>query len=166
MLSSRGATIPLAAGTSGGYGCVMRSLLLLPLLSVPTLAAAQAVQPGRWNVTSTIVELAVPGVPGFLQRMARGHSSAEHKTLSAGQGVDALLAPDPKARCTVDNQRIADGRYAQALTCPQKGGAPVHIARSGTYDASGFVGRAIVAGTTSKGSVRIILDQHTARAGG
>lgn len=144
----------------------MRRLLTMTLLAVPALAAAQAVEPGRWDVTSTVVELAVPGVPGFLQRMARGRSSAEHKLLSAGQGVAALLAPDPKARCTVDSQRVADGRYAQALTCPQKGGEPVHIARSGTYDGTGFVGRATVARTTSKGSVRIVLDQRTARIGG
>lgn len=123
------------------------------------------VEPGRWDVRSTIVELAVPGLPRFLQRMARGHSSSERKVLSSGQGMEALLAPDPSAKCTVDSQQVADGHYAQALTCPQKSGGPVHIARSGTYNASGFVGQARVAGTTSKGALRIVLDQHTTRVG-
>ena len=141
----------------------MRTLLFLAAIAAPSLAATPAVQSGRWDVTSTIVELAVPGVPGFLQRMARGHASAEHKVLSPGEGVEALLAPDPKARCTIDSERVADGRYAQALTCPQKRGEPVHISRSGSYDASGFVGQAIVAGVTSKGAVHIVLDQRAAR---
>ena len=143
----------------------MRWLLIFPLLTIPTLATAQAVQPGRWDVTSTIVELAAPGVPGFLQRMARGHSSTEHKLLSAGQEVEALLAPDPKARCVVDSQRIANGRYAQVLSCPQKQGEPVHITRTGTYDASGLSGQATVAGVTSKGELRIVLNQHAVRVG-
>lgn len=144
----------------------MRAFLVLSLLAVPAIAAAQTVQPGRWDVTSTVVELAVPGVPLFLRKLARGHSTAEHKVISAGQGVEALLAPDPKARCTIDDQRVADGRYAQALTCPQKSGGPMHIARSGTYDARGFVGQATVAGSTPKGDLRIVLDQHTVRMGG
>lgn len=144
----------------------MRWLILGPLFMIPVFAEARAVEPGRWDVTSTVVELDLPGVPGFLQRMARGHASSEHKLLSSDQGVEALLAPDPKAKCTVESQRIVDGRYAQALTCPQKQGTPMHVVRSGTYDASGFVGRATVAGTTPRGAIRIVLDQHAAHVGG
>ena len=80
--------------------------------------------------------------------------------------MEALLAPDPKARCRVDSQRVADGRYAQALTCPQKKGEPMRIVRAGTYNAAGFVGRATVAGTTPKGPLSIVLDQRAARVGG
>ncbi|MGI4949333.1 MAG: DUF3617 domain-containing protein, partial [Janthinobacterium lividum] len=101
-------------------------------------------------MNSTVVDLAVPGVPGFIQHMMRGKSKAEHKRLAAGQSVEALLAPDPKAGCRIDDQRIADGHYTQALTCPQKRGEPMRITRDGTYDASGFVGRATVKGTTPK----------------
>lgn len=144
----------------------MRLPIGLLAIAASTGAAAQAVQPGAWEVTSTVRELSVPGVPGFLQRMARGRSKAEHKRLATGQGVEALLAPDPKARCRVDSQTVADGRYAQALTCPQKKGEPVRIARAGTYDASGFAGRATVAGTTPKGALSIVLDQRAARVGG
>jgi hypothetical protein len=144
----------------------MRTLIAAALVLLPAAAGAQALQPGAWDVTSKVVDLTVPGVPGFLVRMARGKSKAEHKRLSAGQGVDALLAPDPKARCRVDSQRVADGRYAQALTCPQKKGEPMRIVRAGTYDATGFVGRATVAGTTPKGALSIVLDQRAARVGG
>jgi hypothetical protein len=143
----------------------MRLLILAPLLTIPVAAEAQTVASGRWDIMSTVVELVAPGVPGFLQRMARGHSSVEHKRLSPGEGVEALLAPDPKAHCTVDSQRIADSRYAQALICPQKRNEPLRVVRVGTYDASGFVGRATVAGTTPKGALRIVLNQHTARVG-
>lgn len=134
-------------------------------IAVPSPANAEAVQPGRWDVTSTIVDLSVPGVPAFLQKMAHGHTTAEHKQVAAGQGIEALLAPDPKARCTVIDQKIGDGRYAQSLACPQKRGEPLHITRAGTYGVSGFAGQAMVAGTTPKGALHIVLDQHTVRSG-
>ena len=138
--------------------------MLLYLLA--EVAADQAVQAGDWDVRSMVVELSVPGVPGFMQRMARGRTKAERKRLAAGQGVEALLAPDPKANCRVDRQRVAEGRYSQALLCPQKRGEPMRVVRSGTYDASGFSGRATVAGTTPKGPVSIVLDQRAVRVGG
>ncbi|WP_375391735.1 DUF3617 domain-containing protein [uncultured Sphingomonas sp.] len=143
----------------------MRSLLAILLTLLPSLATAQTVAPGAWDVTSTVVEFSIPGVPRFLQRMARGKAKAEHKRLAAGQGVAELLAPDPKANCHVDSQSIADGRYAQGLTCPQKRGEPVRIVRTGIYDATGFTGRATVTGTTPRGALRIALDQRAARVG-
>jgi len=144
----------------------MVRLLAAALTLLPAAAEAQILQPGAWDVTSKVVDLTVPGVPGFLVRMARGKSKAEHKRLSAGQGVEALLAPDVKARCRVDSQRVAGGHYAQTLVCPQKKGEPMRIVRTGTYDATGFVGQANVAGTTSKGLLSIMLDQRAARVGG
>ena len=127
--------------------------------------AAQAIAPGDWTITSTLVDLSAPGVPGFMVRMMRGKSKVEHKRLSAAQGVEALLAPDPTANCRVDTQRVADGQYAQAITCPQKKGDPLHIARVGTYDGAGFAGRATVTGTTPKGRLTMELNQRAARSG-
>jgi hypothetical protein len=140
-------------------------LLMLVLAPLAASATVQTVPAGRWDVTSTMVELSVPGVPGFMLRMMRGKSKAEHKRLSAGQGVEALLAPDPKAQCRIDSQRVAEGRYTQTLSCPQKRGTPLHIARTGTYDRTGFVGQATVTGTTDKGAMRIVLSQRAARVG-
>lgn len=142
------------------------ALAAMPLPVAAQAAAAQAVAAGAWDVTSTVVEMTVPGVPGFIQRMIRGKSKAEHKRLAAGQGVAALLAPDPKARCQILTQQVADGRYQQALSCPQKAGEPLRIARTGTYDAAGFAGRATVSGATAKGPIHIVLDQHARRTGG
>lgn len=129
------------------------------------IAADQGVTPGSWDVTSTVVDFSVPGVPGFIVRMLRGRSTAEHKRLNMGQGAEALIVPDPKAHCHVERQRIENGQYAQALTCPRKQGEPVHIARAGTYDTTGFVGRATVSGTTPKGPMSIVLSQRAARVG-
>jgi hypothetical protein len=140
-------------------------LCALTLALCPAAASAQALPPGAWDVTSTVVEFAMPGVPGFVARMIRGRSKSEHKRLATDQGVEALLAPDPKARCHIDSQHIGGGQYTQALTCPQKQGEPMHIARAGTYDAAGFAGRATVAGTTPKGPLHIVLDQRAARTG-
>lgn len=138
-------------------------LLTFILVALVTATSGQNLPLGRWEIRSTVVEFSVPGVPGFLQRMAKGRSSAEHKTLTAGQGVEALLAPDPKARCTVEAQTISDGRYSQSLMCPQKQGTPVRIVRAGTYDQAGFVGQASVVGATVKGPLRIVLSQQAVR---
>jgi hypothetical protein len=97
--------------------------------------------------------------------MARGKSKAERKQIAAGQGIKDLLAPDPKAKCRIESQSIAEGRYDQVLMCPQKSGEPMRITRTGSYDATGFTGQAIVNGRTSKGALRIILDQRASRAG-
>lgn len=144
---------------------VPRRPLTLFLILAPGPAAAQAVQPGAWDVTFTVLELSVAGVPGFLQRLARGMAKAEHKRLAAGQGVDALLALDPKAKCRVDRQTVADGCYAQAIACPQKGGEAIHVHRAGSYDAAEFRGRATVTGVPKKGPLTIVHDQRAARIG-
>jgi hypothetical protein len=140
--------------------------LAAPLLLLPSPVVAQALQPGAWDVTSTVVDLTIPGVPGFIQRMIKGKSKAEHKRLLSGQGIEALLAPDAKAQCHIDDQRIFDGHYAQALSCPQKKGDAMRIARVGTYDAKGFTGRATVSGATAKGPISIVLDQSARRKAG
>lgn len=98
--------------------------------------------------------------------MMRGKSKAERKQLIAGQSIEALIAPDPKAHCRIDNQRITDGRYTQTLSCPQKQGDPLHVARAGTYTADGFTGRATMTGITPKGPIRIVLDQQAMRVSG
>lgn len=139
--------------------------LMLMLVGLSTTATAQVVQPGDWDITSKVVDLTVPGVPGFLLRMMKGKSKAERKHLSSGQGIETLLMPDPKARCRIDSQRVADGRYAQSLSCPQKKGDWIRISRAGTYDATGFTGRATVAGLTPKGALNIVLDQRATHIG-
>ncbi|WP_230482328.1 DUF3617 domain-containing protein [Sphingomonas sp. Leaf21] len=145
---------------------------MISLLAIAIAFAAQPgatvtppVQAGAWDVRSKVVDLAIPGVPGFFVRMARGKSKAERKQVAAGQGIEALLAPDPKAQCRIESQTVADGRYAQTLACPQKKGTPMRIVRSGSYSATGFVGQAIVTGTTPKGALRIVLDQQASRVG-
>jgi hypothetical protein len=142
----------------------MRWLFLL-LIAVPTHVSAQAIPAGRWDVISTAVDLVIPGAPGFMLRMMKGRSKTEHKCLApaaAQDGIAALLAPDPKAKCRVDSIQIGNGRYSQALSCPQKTGDPIRISRAGSYDAAGFTGRLKMAGQTPKGAMAITIDQ-TAR---
>jgi hypothetical protein len=143
----------------------MTKYLMLMLVGLATTATAQVVQPGDWDITSKVVDLTVPGVPGFLLRMMKGKSKTERKHLSSGQGIETLLMPDPKARCRIDSQRVADGRYAQSLSCPQKKGDWIRISRTGTYDATGYTGRATVAGMTPKGALNIVLDQRATHIG-
>jgi hypothetical protein len=143
----------------------MFRMCLLVLVMAAAAPSMPDLPPGRWDVESKVVEFAAPGVPSVFARMVRGRSKVEHKRLNLGASVETLLAPDPKARCRVESQRIADGRYAQELACPQKDGRSLQVSRSGTYGAFGFVGRAIVTGATGKGMLRIVLDQRAVRTG-
>lgn len=141
--------------------------LLLALL--PAALSAQAIAPGEWTGTITVREVVAPGVPGFLLRMAKGKSKSEKRCVSpalAATGVAALLAPDPKAKCTVASQRIADGRYEQVLMCPQKKGAPLKVVRSGTYSAAGTAGQVAMEGNSPKGQFRFTGDQRFVRTKG
>lgn len=146
----------------------MRMFLALAApCSVPMSAAAQSIAPGRWDVTSTAVDLDIPGAPGFLLRMMKGRSKIEHKCVAVEQarfGVAALLVPDRKAQCRVDSASIEGGRYAQVLSCPQKKGAPLKISRAGSYDSTGFAGRLELVGVTPKGAMRVTLDQRAVRS--
>ncbi len=144
---------------------MIKVLFFLVLLPCSASAAAQSVAPGRWDVRSTVVDISVPGVPAFLVRVMRGKSKVEHKRIFSGQGIEALIAPDPKAKCRVERQNLNDGHYLQTLACPQKQGEPIQITRSGTYDGNGFVGRASASATTPKGAMSIVLDQRAVRVG-
>lgn len=140
---------------------------LLVAVVFPAVLAAQAIPPGDWTGRITVRELEAPGVPGFLLRMARGKSRTEKRCVApalAASGIAALLAPDPKARCTVVGQHVADGRYDQVMTCPQKQGAPLRVVRAGTYSASGLVGTVTMDGTSPKGAFRFAGDQVFTRA--
>ncbi len=142
---------------------------LVPLLILfPGPAAAQAIQPGNWDLKSTAVELVIPGTSGFLLRMMRGKSKTEHKCVAPDQaraGIAALLVPDPKAKCRVESSIVADGKIAQAMVCPQKEGGTFRAVRLGSYNAAGFTARMTMAGQTPKGASRIVLDQTAVRTG-
>ena len=146
----------------------MRILLAATLL-LSTAAAAQDIQPGKWEVRSTAIDLTIPGTPAFMLRMAKGKTRTEQKCVAPAQarrGMAALLIPDPKAKCQVESQQVAAGRYAQALTCPQRDGRPMRVTRTGSYDAASFTGRLVMAGDTKKGAMNVVVDQAGRRTEG
>lgn len=160
-----GAGVCLARQPAVPHDPTMRWLLFPALLLSSGVANAQAIQPGRWDVVSTAVDLVIPGAPGFMLRMMKGRSKTERKCISptaAQGGIAALLVPDAKAKCRVDTVQIGGGRYTQTLSCPQKQGEPLLVSRAGSYDADGFTGRLKMNGQTPKGAMAITIDQ-TAR---
>jgi hypothetical protein len=143
---------------------IRRLPLLLAVL--PATLSAQAIAPGEWTGRITVRDIVAPGVPGFMLRMARGKSKSEKRCVAPAQaatGAAALLAPDPKAKCTVASQHVANGRYDQVLMCPQKKGAPLRVVRAGTYSAAGIVGQVTMEGSSPKGAFRFAGDQAFTR---
>lgn len=143
---------------------MIRHLVAATITMAAGAPAADSLTPGRWDIRSSTTEMSVPGLPSFIARMMQGRSKVEHKRLGKGEGVEALLAPDPKAKCHVDVQRVAAGTYHQALTCPQKDGQAVQVIRTGSYDKTGFAGVATITGKTAKGPMRIVLAQRASRS--
>lgn len=144
----------------------MRIPILFLSLAIPANLSAQAIQPGEWTGKVTVRELVVPGAPGFLLSMAKGKSRTEKKCVPpalAAQGAVALLSPDPKAKCTVEQQRLNGGRYEQILSCPQKKAGPMKVTRQGSYDANGLTGNVVMTGPTAKGTMRFAGDQSVRR---
>lgn len=74
----------------------MRTLIAFAIALCPVAAVAQTVQPGLWDVTSTVVDLTVPGVPRFLVRMARGQvqGRAQARRGGSGHGRPAGAGPE------------------------------------------------------------------------
>lgn len=147
----------------------MLKLAGVAFLLCPVSLVAQAIPAGRWDIVSTAVDLQIPGAPAFLLRMMKGKSKSEHKCIladQAGNGVAALLLPDPKVQCRVDSLQITDGRYKQTVSCPQKSGPAIRIERTGVYGASGFSGRLVMASETTKGTINITLDQKAIHLAG
>jgi hypothetical protein len=108
--------LPCRNGAKGGWiqkgspgtGLIMFRSVAAALIILPSaaLAADQTLAPGGWDVTSTMVEMSVPGLPNFLARTMNGKLQAEHQRLSGSQGVEALIASDAKARCRVDTEHV------------------------------------------------------------
>lgn len=145
-----------------------RPLLAALFLLAPAALPAQAIAPGRWDVVSRAVDLAIPGTPGFLLSMARGKSRTENKCLTPDQaatGIAALLVPRVQANCTVQRAVVADGRIDHAMLCPQKGGTPLAVVRTGRYTPAGFALRMTMTGSTPKGPMHIVADQTAVHAG-
>ena len=104
----------------------MRRWFAFALLISPVSVFAQSIQPGKWDVTSTAVDLVVPGAPAFLLRMMKGKSKTERKCLdqsAANTGVAALLVPDPKAQCRVESLQVGAGRLCAVADLPAEIGA-------------------------------------------
>lgn len=153
------------AAARAALRCMIPAMLL-----VPGIAAAQAIQPGNWDVRSTAVDLVVPGTPAFMLKMAKGKSKTERRCVTpenAAEGIAVVLAPDAKSNCRQNSSQASGGRFEQVLSCTQKSGAPLRVIRTGSYDTAGFTARLIMTGQTSRGAMRVVMDQtarNTARA--
>lgn len=139
-----------------------RYSIMLIFLAVPAVVSAQGLQPGAWNIKGTVVELVSPGTPGLLLKMARGQSKTERMCLAvadAKTGVAVLLRPKPEMKCTIVKSVVAGGRIDDIMSCQTKKSGTVSIARTGTYNASGFSLRLTMTGRNEKGATRFVADQ-------
>ena len=143
----------------------MRYLLAAAALPI-LLAAATPVPAGRYDVTFRVSDVGADGVPSFLLRMAKGRTRTERKCVPSGEGGPAvLIAPDAKAKCRVDRQTIANGRFEQQFTCPQKDGRTTTAVRNGAFTPTGYTASLVITGTTPKGKLRLTGEQTARYAG-
>jgi hypothetical protein len=154
-------------GLTTRFAAACYSIVLI-FLAVPAVVSAQVLQPGAWNIKGTVVELVSPGTLGLLLKMARGQSKTERMCLAAADtktGVAVLLRPKPEMKCTIVKSVVAAGRIDDIMSCQTKKSGTVSIARTGTYNASGFTLRLTMTGRNDKGATRFVADQ-VAKFGG
>ncbi len=144
---------------------------MISLLAIAIAFAAQPgatvtppVQAGAWDVRSKVVDLAIPGVPASSSYGA-GQEQGGAQAGRGGAGYRGAARTRPQG--AVPDREPDRRRWslrADAGLSAEEGHADAHRPL-GSYSATGFVGQAIVTGTTPKGALRIVLDQQASRVG-
>lgn len=139
----------------------MRILLAAALLAMPGVVAAQAVQPGQWDIATTIDSIDMPGAPPQVAAMMRGRTTHIKHCISAedaAKGPQELMKSNKSCRFT--RYSMAGGKLDSEMTCTQGGGTmtavstgsftPTSFATTGTVTMSGAQAMRMTASTAGK----------------
>lgn len=128
----------------------VRMILSVAAIALPSLAIAQAtaVQPGLWDMASTINTVDMPSAPPAAARMMQGRTTTFRHCITpeeASRGPQEMLKAN-KA-CTFTRFSLAGGRISSEMVCKQ-GGGTMTATTSGSYTPTSFstTGKSVVTG--------------------
>ena len=118
----------------------MRTLLLIGFVAAgaSTVAFAQMVRPGKWQTTSTITAVDMPGAPPQVAAMMKGRPTTVTSCVTPEQAAKdprALMGADKS--CKVQNYSMAGGRLSATMVCQQRG-STVTVATAGTFTPTAY----------------------------
>ena len=123
----------------------MRKGIALMLLAGP--AAAQTIQPGQWQTTSTVQQMEMPGMPAGLAGLVKRKPTTISNCVTPEQakaGPQEMLKSAPECRFT--RFSMAGGKYASEMVCA-RGGMTTTATSTGTYSATSLDAVSRIVGT-------------------
>jgi hypothetical protein len=111
----------------------MRIFLIALAVVVPSAASAQMMQPGQWEITSTITSIKGGNMPPNVAAMMKGRPTVIRHCVTpaeAAQGPREMMKANRS--CKFDRFLMAGGRYASQMTC-NNGGTKISANATGSY---------------------------------
>jgi hypothetical protein len=125
-----------------------RIILFAALAATPALAAAQGVQPGQWEILTTVQSIDMPGAPPQVAAMMKGKPIRISQCITA---ADAAKGPQEMMKsnkqCRFTRYSMVGGKLSSEMVCNQ-GGGTMTATSSGTFTPTSFTtsGRSVMTG--------------------
>jgi hypothetical protein len=114
------------------------ALAALFALPVAAMAAPTAVQPGQWEVLTTVEAVDIPGAPPAVAAMMKRKPVSVKYCITpeeAARGPQDMMKSDKSCRFT--RYAMAGGKLSSEMVCTQSG-ATVTATREGSFTPTGF----------------------------
>lgn len=129
-----------------------RLVLWAPTVALLAACSGSAVtlQPGQWEMTTTMTNIEVPGAPEAVAAQMRAAMASQARTQNecitpeeAANPVGAMMNPGGNTQgCTFSEQTFAGGVMRMAASCPApQGGGSMRTSLNGTYTATTMEGQ-------------------------
>ncbi len=128
----------------------MRHPFLFALLAaVPALAAAQSVTPGKWEITTTVQSMEMPGAPPGIAAMMKGRPIRVTHCLTAeeaAKGPQEMMKS--RKECQFTRYSMSGGKLSSEMVCRQ-GGGTMTATSTGSFSPTDFTtsGRSVMTGS-------------------
>lgn len=123
-------------------------LLFASLATIPALAAAQSVQPGKWEIVTTVESIDMPSAPPGIAAMMKGRPIKVSHCLTpeeAAKGPQEMMKS--RKECQFTHYSMAGGKLSSEMVCKQ-GGGTITATTTGSFTATSFTtsGRSVMTG--------------------
>lgn len=137
----------------------MRATVVLMLGLASTASAAESpVTPGKWQTTTTIETMAMPGMPPEISKRMMGRPMTVTACITpkdAAAGPRDVIGKSNGA-CRYRNFAAAAGRISGVMECKTGAPTPQVIAISGTFSPTGYDIRSKMSGGAMQSTSRTV----------
>jgi hypothetical protein len=125
-----------------------RIILFATFAAIPALASAEAIQPGQWDIVTTVQSVEMPGAPPQIAAMMKGKPVRVSQCITpadAAKGPQEMMKSNKQCRFT--RYSMAGGKLSSEMVCDQRGGT-MTATSTGSFTPTGFTatGRTVITG--------------------